>query len=298
MANRSDGQSILSRYVQVLTAFDVDAPFLTLSKIARKTGLGLSTTHRLVAELERQGLLERRDDKTYRLGIRLWEIACRTPGALGLREIAMPHLQDLHLSIRQHVQLGILEGHEVLFLERLSMRDAVVNITLIGGRLPLHASSSGLVLLAHAPKELQDEVIAAPLTRFTDNTIGSAEELRRVIHSVRHGGYSVADGLIHPDARGVAVPVFGPGRSVVAAISAIVPNDNSPIAPIVHGLRTASDAITSALQAAYLPAGSPGATPGGRFRPLVNSSRKSMEYLAATAGSRQRASANDGSSPA
>ena len=115
MAKSSAGRSALSRIMQILAAFDVDAVFLTVSQLSVRSGLALATTHRLVAEMEQFGLLERQPDKTYRLGVRLWEIACRTPGALGLREIAKPYLQEVQARVRQHTQLGILEGHEVLF---------------------------------------------------------------------------------------------------------------------------------------------------------------------------------------
>jgi DNA-binding IclR family transcriptional regulator len=281
MARGSAGRSVLSRHLAVLAAFDIDFPFLTVAQVGRRADLSVSTAHRLLAELEEHGLVERRDDKTFRLGVRLWELASRTPGAVGLREIAVPHLRDLHAVIGQHVQLGVLSGSEVLFLERLSRRDAVVNITTIGGRIPLHASSSGLVLLAHAPAEVQESILAGPLPRFTDETIHTVDELRAVLHRIRVEGFIVGDGYIHPDARGIAVPVLGSGGVVVAAISAIVPNDGGPSAMIVDALRLASTRIGEALQNAYLPASDPRAGPGGRLRPLVNSSTSSMEYLAA-----------------
>ena len=79
---------------------------MTLSEISDRAGLAPSTAHRIVGELEREGLLERLPDRTYRLGVRLWELACRTPGALGLRELARPYLQAVHARVRQHAQLG------------------------------------------------------------------------------------------------------------------------------------------------------------------------------------------------
>ena len=149
MARGSAGESVLHKHLRVLDAFDARHPFCSLSEIADAAGLARSTAHRLVAELESEGLLERLPDRTYRLGVRLWEYAARTPGALGLRELARPWLGAVHARIRQHTQLGVLAGRDVLFIERLSTRDAVVNATLIGGRIPLPVSSSGLVLLAH-----------------------------------------------------------------------------------------------------------------------------------------------------
>lgn len=279
MAHGSAGRSSLSRILQLLDAFDVDAPFLTISQLARRSGMSLSSAHRLVGELEHHGIVERRDDRTYRLGIRLWQLASRTPGALGLREIAMPHLLEIHNVVRQHIQFGVLDGHHVLFLERLSMKDAVVNITTIGGRLPLHGSSSGLVLLAFASLELQEDIARGPLESFTDMTISTPDQLRLTLARIRTERYVVQDGALHPDARGIAVPVFGPERSVVAALSAIVPNDSTPWPGIVRALSVTAARISDSLEHAYLPSTDPRASAGGRFRPLVHSSTSSMEYL-------------------
>ena len=209
MARASDGESVLHKHLRVLGTFEAPVPFLTLSEISERAGLAPSTAHRIVGELEREGLLERLPDRTYRLGVRLWELACRTPGALGLRELARPYLQAVHARVRQHTQLGVLSDTEVLFLDRLSARDAVVNATLIGGRIPLHASSSGLVLLAHSGQAVVDAVLAAPLRRYTPHTIQTEAELHAALRRVRSDGWAVCDGHIHEESRGIAVPVYG-----------------------------------------------------------------------------------------
>lgn len=283
MANGSSGRSALSRIMQILGTFDVNSAFLTVSQLSQRSGLPLATTHRVVSELEQFGLLERERDKTYRIGVRLWEIACRTPGALGIREIAMPYLQEIHFAVRQHAQLGILQGHDVLFLERLSTRNAVVNVTLIGGRLPLHASSSGLVLLAHGPGSLQDEVLASELVKYTKDTVQSPAHLRRLLAQIREQGHAVGNGFIHPHARGIAVPVYGMQETVVAAISVVIPNDATPTLPTVRLLKDAAHQVSTALRAAYLPLGDPHdpqSTVGGKYRTLVNSSMNSMDFFA------------------
>ena len=265
--------------MQILGTFDVDSVYLTVSQLSQRSGLSLATTHRVVSELERFGLLEREHDKTYRIGVRLWEIACRTPGALGIREIAMPYLQEVHFAVRQHTQLGILQGHEVLFLERLSTRNAVVNVTLIGGRLPLHASSSGLILLAHAPSGFQTGVLESGLEKYTDSTVQNPAHLRRLLAQVREQGHAVGNGFIHPDARGLAVPVYGLRETVVAAISVVVPNDGTPTHPTLRLLKDAARQISTALQSAYLPLDHPQSPVGGKYRTLVHSSMNSMEFL-------------------
>ncbi|GAA3889252.1 IclR family transcriptional regulator [Leifsonia kafniensis] len=265
--------------MRVLSAFDIDSPFLTLSQVAQRTGTPVTTTQRILVELAQHGLVERRADKKYRLGVRLWELACRTPGALGLRETAMPYMQELHARVRQHTQLGVLDGHEVLFLERLSTRDAVVNLTIIGGRHPLYASSSGLLLLAQSSEDLVEDVIERGLTCFTANSISSGDQLRRVLAEVRESGHVVASGLIHPQARGLAVAVTGVDGLVVAALSVVVSNDEVDPGRHLVMLRQTAQGISASLRAAYLPPRDPRARAGGRYRSMVNSSQQSMEYM-------------------
>ncbi len=276
MARGSAGESVLHKHLRVLDAFDALHPFRTLTEIADAAGLAISTAHRLVRELESEGLLERSPDRTYRLGVRLWEYASRTPGALGLRELARPWLGAVHSRVRQHTQLGVLSGRDVLFIERMSTRDAVVNATLIGGRIPLPVSSSGLVLLAHADPALVDEVIAAGWPRHTAHTIRDGKELREKLRHVRADGFAVASGHIYEDSRGIAVPVMGPHGVVYAAMGVVVANDDAPIQPIVELLTTAAAGITRDLERAYLPDGGP---TEGRIRPLVSTSLRSLEYV-------------------
>lgn len=276
VARGSAGESVLHRHLRVLESFDAWHPFLTLSEIADAAGLPRSSTHRLIAELESEGLLERLPDRTYRLGVRLWEFASRTPGAVGLREIARPWLGAVHERVRQHAQLGVLSGRDVLFIDRMSTRDAVVNATLIGGRIPLHASSSGLVLLAHADAALVADVVAHGLRVYTEHTIRTGAELRARLRRVRDEGYAVTEGHIHPESRGIAVPVAGPGGTVYAAIGVVVPNDGSSPSAYVELLRRAASGIARDLAAAYRPDVDE-RTHG--IRSLVSGSRRSLEYL-------------------
>jgi len=268
--------SALHRHLRILESFDAWHPFLTLSEIADAAGLPRSSTHRLVSDLEREGLLERLPDRTYRLGVRLWEFASRTPGAVGLREIARPWLGAVHERVRQHAQLGVLAGHDVLFIERMSTRDAVLNATVIGGRVPLHASSSGLVLLAHADTALVEEVAEGELRRYTPATIVSSAQLRDAVQHARADGFAVTDGHIHPESRGIAVPVHGPGDTVYAAMGVVVPNDGGSPLSCIDLLHRAAAGVSRDLTAAYRP------DVDERLhgiRSLVTGSRRSLEYL-------------------
>jgi DNA-binding IclR family transcriptional regulator len=137
----------------------------------------------------------------------------------------MPFLEDLHALVGHHAQLGIRDGDEVLFVERLTARDAVINYSRIAGRLPLNVTSSGLVLLAYGPPDLQERVLARPLQRFTDRTLATPAQLRAAVAEVRRQGYALLPGHVHQEATGIAVPVRDALGEVVAALSVIVPND-------------------------------------------------------------------------
>jgi DNA-binding IclR family transcriptional regulator len=224
MTRAATGESVLSRAVRILAAFGPEEPALSVTQLAARTGLHIATVSRLVGQLKAEGLLSMDSEHRVRIGIRLWELASRAAPTRGLRESALPFLEDLHAIVGHHAQLAILDGIEVLFIERLSAPDAVVNYSRVAGRLPLHASSSGLVLLAHATPELRERVLASPLASYTDKTITDPAVLRRVLAEVRRQGFALNPGHVHPEATGVAAPIFDTSGRVIAAVSAIVPN--------------------------------------------------------------------------
>ncbi|WES63404.1 IclR family transcriptional regulator C-terminal domain-containing protein [Microbacter sp. GSS18] len=208
MARGSQGQSVLHRHLRVMDAFDALNPFLTLAQITQRSGLAHSTAQRIVRELEGERLLERMPDRTYRLGLRLWEFASRTPGGAGLRELARPWVAAVHARVRQHAQLGVRSGHEILFIERMSTPDAVVNSTIIGGRMPLPVSSLGLVLLAYAGDDVIDAVVDEGWPAPTRFALRDEDSLRARLRRVRADGFAVTDGFIYEESRGIAVPVL------------------------------------------------------------------------------------------
>lgn len=225
MANSPTGDSVTDRLVRVLDTFTPNRTVQTAAEIGRRSELPRSTAHRLVGELVEAGLLERDDDRRIRIGMRLWELATRSSQALRLRQASMPAMESVQSRIREHTQLAVLEQDEALFLERLSGPGSGSNVTRVAGRLPLHASSSGLVLLAFGGHELQERVLAAPLPRRTVETITDPAELRRKLAEVRTLGHAIARGSIELVSTGVAVPVRDETGAVVAALSVVLPRD-------------------------------------------------------------------------
>ncbi len=247
MANSPSGDSMTDRIVRVLETFTAERSMQSAAEIGRRAELPSSTAHRIVDELVDAGLLERDEDRRVHLGMRLWELALRGSTALRLRQAALPHMELVQARIREHTQLAVLEQDEALFLERLSHPDAGANVTRIAGRLPLHASSSGLVLLAHAPYDLREQVLAGPLRALAPETVTDAARLRRLLADVRRAGVVVAPGSMEPVSTGVAVPIRDAGE-VVAALSVVLPRETDPAAAI-QALRDAAAGIEADLRA-------------------------------------------------
>lgn len=236
--------------LDVLGAFSEETPELTLTAIARRTGIPLTTVHRLAGELVTGGALERGDDGRYRIGLRLWEIAALAPASLGLRERAMPFLEDLHEVTRHNVTLAVPDpedGSEVVYLERLAARDAVSILSRSGSRLPAHATGVGLVLLAHAAPHTLERVLARPLRRFTPYTVCDPDGVRETLASVRRCGFVISDRQIEEVSLSVAAPVRSGSGPVVAALSIVVPADGTNPHTYVPAVRAAARGISRAL---------------------------------------------------
>jgi DNA-binding IclR family transcriptional regulator len=114
----------------------------------------------LVGELCAWGGVERGEDGRYRVGLRVWELGALAPRGLGLREAALPFMEDLYEVTHENVQLAVRDGEELVFVERIAGRDAVSMRTQVGGRFALPPTGVGLVLLAHAPAGVQERVLA------------------------------------------------------------------------------------------------------------------------------------------
>lgn len=237
------------RVLAILEVFDEDHLVLSLSQIGRRAGLSLSTTHRLVGELREWGALERSDEGHYAIGMRVLELGSLEPQGLHLREVALPHLGDLQAAMNVNVHLSVRDGLDMVYVESLRARAGAPVLTRLGGRWPLHATATGQVLLAHAPVSVLDEVLAAPLHRYTSKTITDPAELRRHLSDVRRTGIAVADESITADAVAVAVPIRGPRDRVVAALGVTLRRAESAPNAAVPPLTVTARAISRALGA-------------------------------------------------
>lgn len=241
VANSPSGESMTDRLVRILETFTPTRTVQTAAQIGRRAGLAGSTAHRIVGELVDAGLLERDDDRRVRIGMRLWELSTRSSHALRLRQAALPFMERVQLRVREHTQLAILEQDEALFLERLSAPASGSNVTRIAGRLPLHASSSGLVLLAFGSPDLQERVLSSRLVPLTIATLTEPTALRRKLAEIRTLGHAIAPGYIEDVSTGVAVPLHDETGAVIAALSVVLPRDAEVEFALVELRRAARD---------------------------------------------------------
>ena len=218
-----EGLTAGGKALAVLSTFGREHAQLTLSQIARRTGLPLSTAHRIVAELAAWGALERDDEGRWHIGLRLWEVGSLCPRGQILREVALPYLQDLYEATHENIQLAVREGTELTFVERIAGHRSVELKTMVGTRFPLPSTGVGMVLLAFAPTDIRDAVLSQPLPRHTEFTVTDQRRLRAMLASVRRHGYAVNDRQLSDHTVGLAAPVrIGAGGPVHAAIGIVV----------------------------------------------------------------------------
>jgi DNA-binding IclR family transcriptional regulator len=235
------GASLVARTLDVLGAFDDRHRRLTLSAIAERAGLPAATTLRIVRELVAGGALVRTEDRSYVIGRRLWALGLLSPTQTGLRDVASPYLQDIHAATRATVHLAVREGHEVLYLDRISGQTSVPVVSRVGGRLPLHSTGVGKALLAHAPDQVVQHVMHH-LTPHTPYTITSPGLLGRQLARIRADGWATTQEEMTLGACSVAVPVWQ-GSHVVASIGVVVPDFRREKARLVAALTVAARAI-------------------------------------------------------
>lgn len=211
--------AVLDRLTLVLDAFDGHAR-QTLAEIVRRTGLPRSSAHRMLERLVALRWL-RREGREYELGMRLVELGSLAVHQDRLHASAVPFLHELHRMTGFVVHLGVLQGGDVVYLEKIGENLGKALPTRVGGKQPAHCTAIGKVLLAHSE---QDRVHAPELERRTRYSIGSSAQLTTELASVRDRGIAVEREEAVPRFGCIAVPIGEPGEAV-AAVSLCGPVD-------------------------------------------------------------------------
>ncbi len=218
----------LERGLAILSAFTSTRPLFGVSELAREVGLSRSSAHRYIATLAALGYLEQdRSTRRYRLGPRVLDLGFSAINSMELRQIAAPNLQELSDSTGHTVNLGVLDGVDIVYIDRCrsashGQREIDLNLH-VGSRLPAYCTSMGKVLLAALePEELEARLDATELTRRGPNTITARARLLQELAQVQDRGLAVNNEELAYGLRSIAVPVRGQDGRVVAAINLAV----------------------------------------------------------------------------
>ena len=211
----------LARGLDVITAFDAQHRELTLTDVARRTGLTRATARRFLLTLVRLGYV-RQDDQRFALTPRVMRLGYAFVSGLPLSEIAQPHLKELSAELGESASVSVLDGGDILYVVRVPTRRIMATPIPIGTRFPAHATSMGRVLLAALPEAELDAHLEGPLEALTPHTLTDPDALRAELARVREQGYAVSEQQLALGLRSVAVPLRERDR-VVAAVNVSMP---------------------------------------------------------------------------
>ena len=241
-----DGDSV-RRITAVLEALAGSDQPLGVSELSRRTGLPKSSAQRLVRALDTAGLLERRRSG-YCLGLRMFELGQRVPRQKDIREAARPYMADLREVTRLTVNLAVLEGLEVVYLDVVRGPDAPALPTSPGGRFAAHATGIGKAVLAFSGPVTVETVLAGPLTQVGDRTITEPALLRAELGRIAELGIAYDR---EESRRGVvcaASPVFGEDGEVIAGLSVSGWHQRMDLERAAAAVRTAAMSLSRALR--------------------------------------------------
>lgn len=242
--NAQPGKSVLSKVSDILELFETQHRPLPLSHIAEATGIPSSSAHRLLQSMCDLDFLNKTDDNRYQPSLRLWRIG-ETVG-FQLRNAAFPLVQDLFTATGQTTHLAVRDGNQVLYLMRLYGTKRIPKASATGGRLPIHTTAVGKVILAHEPPHVRDTIL-----RSADLTVGFTgpnaqvhrtlltEELKR-IQSV---GFATTFEEQRVGTASIAVPIFHT-ESVGGALGIVIQADQrAHLEKYLPALRKTSERI-------------------------------------------------------
>jgi IclR family pca regulon transcriptional regulator len=218
----------LERGLAILAAFRSGRPLLGVSELGREVGLSRSTAHRYVATLAALGYLQQdAASKKYALGPRVLDLGFSAINSMELREVAAPHLRRLSDETGYTVNMAILDGLDIVYVDRCrssraGQREIDLNLH-VGSRLPAYCTSLGKVLLAFLPPDdIEERLGQIEFTRRGPNTLTSRTALAQELKRVREAGFAVNNEELAYGLRSIAAPVISHEHVAVAAINLAV----------------------------------------------------------------------------
>ncbi len=218
-ARDSDFVQSLDRGLAVIKAFGPDRERLSLSDVARETGLTRAAARRFLLTLVKLGYV-RNDGREFSLRPRVLELGYAYLSGLAMPEIAAPHLEELVARVHESSSISVLDGHHIVYVARVPTKRIMTVAISVGTRFPAHATSMGRVLLAGLSEpEFERYLAEATLEPLTGRTVTDPARLREIVAEVARQGYALVDQELEEGLRAIAAPIHGAGDGVTAAIN-------------------------------------------------------------------------------
>lgn len=242
--------SVLERAFRVLEA--VEGHSLGISQLARQADLPKTTALRLANELVRLRALERNGD-TYQLGLRMFEMGAAVTRQQRLRDCALPFMEDLYEATHETVHLGLLDGLEVLYLEKIVGRRSSPVPSQVGTRRPLYCTGMGKAILSCSERTLVEAVLKGGLVRRSPYTITAPNRLLQELSVAAKEGVAYDREEFNIGTLCVASPLLGQDGLAVAALSVTGPPGRFASERAAAAVRTAALSLSRVLQRSRWP---------------------------------------------
>ncbi len=217
---------VLGKITEILDAFTLTRPEMTLGEIQQATGLPTSTVQRLVSNMAAQGLLDRKGDRI-RIGVRMSYWAATALKDLDVLAVVNPVLKEIRDKTGETACFFKVEQNYRVCVAVAETHHALRRDMYVGKVIPLHVGSASRVLLAWNP-DLAEKILAAPLEPMTDGTVTSPDELGALIAQAKADGYAITTGEREDSASGLSAPVFDVAGDILGAITISGPTIRMP----------------------------------------------------------------------
>jgi IclR family transcriptional regulator, pca regulon regulatory protein len=218
-ARDSDFVQSLDRGLAVIRAFGPDRERLSLSEVARATGLTRAAARRFLLTLVKLGYV-RNDGREFSLRPRVLELGYAYLSGIALPEVAMPHLEEISAKLHESSSISVLDGQNIVYVARVPTKRIMTVVISVGTKFPAYATSMGRVLLAGLSEaDLERYLAEAELEPFTANTVTDRGRLREIVHEARQQGYAIVDQELEEGLRALAAPIRDSSGAVAAAIN-------------------------------------------------------------------------------
>ena len=226
----------VERALDILEAFLDSNEALGITELSRRVRLNKSTTYRMVQALRTRGYLLQEDHTNkYTLGYKILRLASGFMNQNKIREVARKYLEELSTKTSHTVQLTILVGYEVVYIDQVEGSDIFQLRLRIGNRGPLHCTAAGKSILAFLKEEELENVLKDfNLTRLTDKTITSMNHLKKELKAIKRNGFSFCDREYDKYLRAIGAPILGMGSKVIGAVVLVAPSNRIRIKEVSY----------------------------------------------------------------